>query len=48
MWVYRDDDFHFADPETEITRGDEVILLTHEDHLPELEKRWRPTVVAED
>lgn len=42
MWIYRDEDFHFVDGDTEIRKDDEVVLLTHEDHLGELEERWNP------
>lgn len=42
LWIYRKDGFLFVDQDTEILEGDEVVLLTHEDHLGELEDRWEP------
>lgn len=42
--LYREDDFRLAEPETEIELGDEVVILTHSEHLSELRKRWVPEV----
>ncbi|MGE0825612.1 MAG: TrkA family potassium uptake protein [Candidatus Binatia bacterium] len=39
---YRGEQFYFADPETKLREGDEVILLTHSKHLPVLQERWEP------
>ncbi|WP_029893184.1 potassium channel family protein [Desulfohalovibrio reitneri] len=40
--LYRDGSFKLADRETEIRKGDEVVVLTHSENMAELEKRWRP------
>ncbi|MCO6437577.1 MAG: TrkA family potassium uptake protein [Phycisphaerae bacterium] len=39
---YRDDEFHLADAESHIQKGDRVIILTHSRHVDELRNRWRP------
>lgn len=38
--LYRGDKFEFIDDETKIIPGDEVVMLTHTRHLPELRKMW--------
>lgn len=40
--VYRGDKFLFPDESTEIQAGDEVVSLTHREHLDELGKRFKP------
>lgn len=42
IWYYRDDKFHFADTDSKLEKDDEVVILTHRDHLKELRKRWKP------
>lgn len=39
---YRDETFNFADDETKLNAGDEVIILTHSKHLQMLSDRWAP------
>lgn len=39
---YRDEHFRLADPETALHVGDEAIILTHSQHLPDLTKRFYP------
>jgi len=38
--LYREGRFRTADETTELKADDEVILITHADHLPKLEERW--------
>jgi trk system potassium uptake protein TrkA len=40
--LYRDDRFTIPEQVSELKPGDEVILITHRDQLPELKKRWAP------
>jgi trk system potassium uptake protein TrkA len=42
MCYYRDGAFAFADPETTLREGDEVIILTHSENLPALREHWQP------
>lgn len=42
LFYYRDDAFHFIDDKTRFQKGDEIVLLTHSEHLPELKERWQP------
>lgn len=39
--LYRDGDLVFADPETKLHQGDEVVVLTHSRHLADLRERWQ-------
>ncbi len=39
---YRDDRFKFADDQTKLKAGDEVIILTHSNQLQALQDRWVP------
>lgn len=39
---YRDGHFSFADPDTKLRQGDEVVVLTRSDNLPALRERWEP------
>lgn len=39
---YRDGKFNLADDNSKIKKADEVVILTHSDHLSDLEKRWSP------
>ena len=45
---YRDENFHFADDETKLRQGDEVIILTVSGNLPALRKRWDPKQTDKD
>jgi len=38
--LYREGHFRVADDATELKPDDEVVLITHADHLPELQQRW--------
>jgi trk system potassium uptake protein TrkA len=40
--LYRDDHFTLLDDSTRLHEGDEIIVLTHSKHLPELHRRWHP------
>lgn len=40
MFLYRDDKFTLPEPQMQLREEDEVVLITHRDHLEELEQRW--------
>jgi trk system potassium uptake protein TrkA len=42
--VYRDSKFILPDADTMLKVDDEVVLITHRKHLPELHQRWNPAV----
>jgi len=42
VFFYRDEKFHFADGDSKIKKGDEIVILTHSQNLPELNERWNP------
>ncbi len=42
--LYRGDEFILAEQDTRIEKDDEVVILTHRKHIPELRKRWDPQV----
>ncbi|HJL18534.1 MAG TPA: NAD-binding protein [Sandaracinaceae bacterium LLY-WYZ-13_1] len=42
---YREDVFELLDSDDKLRARDEVVVLTHSRHLPELEERWRPVSV---
>jgi trk system potassium uptake protein TrkA len=46
VYYYRDDEFRFADPDSQIQKGDEIVILTHSEHLSELSERWDPKAVS--
>jgi trk system potassium uptake protein TrkA len=46
--LYREGEFRLAGKETEIKKDDEVVVLTHSEHLPELNQRWYPQSAAEN
>ena len=50
--VYRDDEFFLPQPGSTLRAGDEVVLITHSSHLPELDERYgeaaRATVERQD
>ena len=39
---YREGRFALADEETNLKKGDEVLVLTHSKNMPALQERWRP------
>jgi trk system potassium uptake protein TrkA len=39
--VYRDEDFILPEPDTGLSKGDEVVLITHSENVPELSERFR-------
>ena len=46
IFYYRDNQFHFAEDDTELHKGDEIIVLTHSKNIPGLNERWYPKDVA--
>lgn len=44
---YRDGEFNLVDEDTKLRIGDEVVVLTHSEHLAELRERWRPGEAGE-
>jgi len=42
IYYYRDNDFFFADEDTSLQEGDEVVILTSSEHLMDLRERWHP------
>jgi trk system potassium uptake protein TrkA len=42
IFYYRQDTFHFADADSKLEEGDEVVILTHRKNLQDLRKRWLP------
>jgi trk system potassium uptake protein TrkA len=40
IYLYRGEDFHPADPDTELREGDEVMVVCHYEDLADLEGRW--------
>ncbi len=48
VFFYRDDKFSFVADDTKLREGDEVIILTHSDHIQELCERWNPKQANED
>ncbi len=42
LYCYRDDEFFFAEDDTKLKEGDEVVILTSSEHLKELQERWHP------
>lgn len=45
VFFYRDDHFFFAEADTKLREGDEVIILTHSKNVRALEERWHPKKV---
>jgi trk system potassium uptake protein TrkA len=39
---YRNGEFNLASSDTKIREQDEIVILTHSKHLPELRERWYP------
>jgi trk system potassium uptake protein TrkA len=46
IFYYRDNKFHFADNDTNLSKGDEVVILTHSKNLPDFNDRWYPKEVS--
>lgn len=46
VYYYRDDGFYFVDKDTQFKKGDEIVILTHSENLPDLNERWRPEQVG--
>ena len=42
MFLYRKDKFIFADAETSLQKGDEVVIVSRKKVLPKLQERWAP------
>jgi trk system potassium uptake protein TrkA len=42
IFYYRDNGFHFADSDTKLSKGDEIVILTHCRNLPDFNERWYP------
>ena len=45
---YRKEQFCFADTQTHLKKGDEVVILTRSRVLPELQERWAPKEAGEE
>ncbi len=45
VFFYRDNKFHFADNDTKLSKGDEIVLLTHCKNLPDFNERWYPKII---
>jgi trk system potassium uptake protein TrkA len=48
MFLYRGEKFLFADADTALQKGDEVVIITRNKTLPELEERWNPTISEQE
>jgi trk system potassium uptake protein TrkA len=48
IFYYRDEQFHFVDSDTRFKKGDEIVVLTHSEHLSELNERWQPKEADQD
>ena len=46
IYYYRDNKFNFADDDTKLCKGDEVVILTHSKNLPDFNERWYPKEVS--
>jgi len=42
IFYYRDNKFNFADNDTKLCKGDEIVILTHSKNLPSFNERWYP------
>lgn len=40
MYYYRGDDFFFAEKNTRIKKGDEIVIMTTSEHIADLTERW--------
>ncbi len=43
IFLYRGNRFNIANSDTHLKEGDEVVVITHDKHLPTLMERWRLT-----
>jgi trk system potassium uptake protein TrkA len=48
IYYYRDDDFYFAENDSKLHKGDEIVILTKSEHLEELNEHWSPKEVKKD
>jgi trk system potassium uptake protein TrkA len=48
VFFYRNDQINFVDKETALKESDEVIILTHTEHLTDLEERWNSAETDKD
>ena len=48
VFFYRDDRVNFVDKETVLKESDEVVILTHTEHLTDLRERWNPQKSDDD
>ena len=46
IFYYRDNKFHFADEDTKLRKGDEIVILTHIKNIPDFNERWYPKEVS--
>lgn len=46
VYYYRKDGFHFIEENTKFKKGDEIVILTHSENLPELSERWHPQHIS--
>ena len=46
--IYRDDHFYLAESDTKLELDDEVLILTHSNHLKELTERFESSSLSED
>lgn len=42
IYYYRDDNFFFVEKNTRVKKGDEIVIMTNSEHLPDLIERWHP------
>lgn len=42
VFYYRDGIFHFVDNDTKFRKGDEVVILTSSNNIPDFNERWYP------
>jgi len=45
VFYYRDNKFYFADNDTKLRKGDEIVILTPSKNLPDFNERWYPKEV---
>jgi trk system potassium uptake protein TrkA len=48
VFYYRDNKFHFAENDTKLCKGDEIVILTHSRNLPDFNERWYPKIVDDN
>ncbi|UCD22562.1 MAG: NAD-binding protein [Chloroflexota bacterium] len=46
IFYYRDNEFHFADDDAKLRKGDEVVILTHCNNVSDFNERWYPKEVG--